>query len=118
MLKKIAVSAGLLLALSGSRDALAYEAQLEPFQDVGEKAWYADYVYTLNALGVIDGAGEGIFLPEETLTREAFIKMLVTTAGIEGEEGKPSCPPMRPAAGPPLSGCSAEAGLDRLPGGR
>ncbi|MBO9600069.1 MAG: S-layer homology domain-containing protein, partial [Cohnella sp.] len=75
MLKKASV---LLIALgvlfSGS--AYAYDVQLGPFKDE-ENDYSKEPIYMLSALGIINGYDDRTYRPNDPLTREAFIKLLV-----------------------------------------
>ena len=60
-------------------DAVGFHAQ--SFSDDGSIGAYAkDYVYFLNARGVIDGVGDGSFAPLGNITREAALKIAVVMA--------------------------------------
>ena len=62
-----------------------FSGSAEAFDDL-EPDWYADYkteVYTLFHLGVVSGYPDGSFDPEGLLTREQFVKLLVSAAGLE-----------------------------------
>ncbi|WP_159881663.1 glycosyl hydrolase family 18 protein [Paenibacillus puerhi] len=81
MIKKISLIVSLFVTLfTGS--AYAYDVQLGSFTD--EEFDYAyDPIYTLSALGIIDGFPDGTYRPNVALSREAFIKLLVVAAKIE-----------------------------------
>ena len=55
------------------------------FSDVSEEDWYYVPVTVLASWGVIDGFADGTFRPEESVTREQFVKML--SAFFETESG-------------------------------
>lgn len=42
------------------------------FSDVAPDAWYADAVYALASLGIVNGVGGGQFAPERAITRAEF----------------------------------------------
>lgn len=46
------------------------------FYDVAPDRWYAPYVQTAYAAGLIDGIGDGIFAPEQPILREEMAKLL------------------------------------------
>ena len=46
------------------------------FSDVTEGQWFAGYVFTAAAQGLVDGYPDGTFRPEKTLTREQMAVML------------------------------------------
>lgn len=74
--KVVQTTALLVLASSGS--AYAYDVQLKPFSDVTSQDWFQNEVYSLSAIGIIDGYADLTYKPDGELTREAFIKLLVT----------------------------------------
>lgn len=59
------------------------------FNDVPKEHWAYNSIEYLYEKQIVNGAGEGKFLPDVTLKREELIKMLVTATGnlpTEGEE--------------------------------
>lgn len=54
-----------------------------PFDDVDPKHWAADYINTAASFGIINGYGDGKFGPEDTVTYEQAIKMVVCALGYE-----------------------------------
>lgn len=46
------------------------------FSDVTETDWFSGYVGAAAALGIVTGAGDGTFLPNETVTRQDMAVML------------------------------------------
>lgn len=65
--------------------------QLQPddgkFKDLAQTEWARLAVETLADAGVINGKGNGIFAPNDNVTREEFAKMLVLAFGLETEGG-------------------------------
>lgn len=55
------------------------------FSDLDEAEWARDAVETLAEKGVISGDGDGRFRPNDTVTREEFVKMLMEASGIASE---------------------------------
>jgi hypothetical protein len=53
------------------------------FTDVPESAWYYSYVADLTAAGVVNGVGNGLFAPTQTLTWGEALKLLMLTCGYE-----------------------------------
>ena len=51
-------------------------AQEAPFTDVAENAWYRDAVLWAAEQGIVNGAGDEKFLPEDSVTREEVAAML------------------------------------------
>lgn len=55
------------------------------FTDVSSNHWAYAAISGLNALGVVNGRGDGSFGPNDAVTREEFVKMLLASVGIEPE---------------------------------
>lgn len=55
------------------------------FTDVDADAWYAKAVNTLASIGVIKGVGNGLFAPEQNITRAEFITMVMRMAVMDTE---------------------------------
>ncbi len=53
------------------------------FTDVDENHWARNYIQTAYNLGIIAGFGDGIFGPDEPVTYEQALKMVVCTLGYE-----------------------------------
>ena len=56
--------------------------EAEMFSDVSSSKWYYDYVLQASNLGIINGKGDGIFAPEEDVTRGDFAVMLTNMLGV------------------------------------
>lgn len=56
------------------------------FSDVADSAWYSGYVKTAADYGVIEGYGNGVFGPNDTITREQAMTMLARAMDITGLE--------------------------------
>lgn len=83
MWKKTSVlSCAFALLLSGN--AYAYDAQLQPFKDE-QNDYSREPIYTLSALGIIDGYEDRTYRPNIDLSREAFVKLLVLASRIDTE---------------------------------
>lgn len=54
----------------------------ELFLDIADVAWARESINALKTAGVIDGIGNQLFMPNELVTREQFIKMLVLGFGL------------------------------------
>lgn len=52
------------------------------FADVAEDVWYYDAVTALYEAGVVSGIGDGIFAPDDVLTREMGFTMLARAFGL------------------------------------
>ncbi len=57
----------------------------EKYSDLPTTHWAYESVNTLSEKGVINGFEDGSFKPENTVTREQFIKMLVSAFELSGE---------------------------------
>ena len=53
------------------------------FADTPADAWYYDYLTGLVEKGIVNGYDDGKFMPNNHVTREEFLKMLIVTSGIE-----------------------------------
>jgi len=53
------------------------------FSDVKVSDWYYTYLLDLKNKGIISGYEDGSFKPSNTVTREEFVKMIISAAGIE-----------------------------------
>ncbi len=78
-LKKVISSVAALAIVASSASAFAGS-----FPDVDASASYSNAVETLTALGVINGDDNGLFNPDNQVTRAEFTKMAVEALG-EGE---------------------------------
>jgi predicted amidohydrolase len=70
------------LTTSTSSSVAAISGTYE-FSDVSYGRWSAPYVYDLYTSGVVNGYGDGTFLPEGEVTRAAFVKMLACVSGAD-----------------------------------
>ncbi len=60
------------------------------FDDVDGVEWARDAICGLAEMGVLAGKAPGLFFPDDLVTREEFVKMIVTAFGIDAEN--PNCP--------------------------
>lgn len=76
---------------SGAKDSIAVGGDLinsnngyytQAFADVSRDYWAAGYISELKTNGVVSGDENGNFNPENEITREEFIKMLVIASGM------------------------------------
>ena len=58
------------------------------FTDLDEALWAEEYINKLYADGIVSGVGENKFEPLRCVTREEFLKMLVSAFKIQPSEGK------------------------------
>lgn len=54
-----------------------------PFSDMQGAEWAKEYVKALYEKGIVNGAGNGMFFPGNSVTRAEFVKMLVAALNIE-----------------------------------
>lgn len=82
--KVIAVIIALLLTASiFSQVPAAAFGDVIDFPDVDSGEWYSKYVDTLTYLEIINGKDDGLFHPNDTVTRGEFIKMIMcATEGL------------------------------------
>lgn len=52
------------------------------FADLGADHWAYGYVNTLRSSKIIDGYEDGTFRPDNSVTREEFVKMIVSASGL------------------------------------
>jgi hypothetical protein len=52
------------------------------FTDIDQFPWAKNPIEKLASLGIVNGAGNGLFLPESTVSRYEFIKMITGVCGI------------------------------------
>ncbi len=57
----------------------------EQFADVGGNHWAKDYIYTAKKLGIINGTSPTTFAPDDNITYEQAIKMIVASLGYNEE---------------------------------
>ena len=58
------------------------------FDDVKEADWYFEYVTELAGKNIVSGVGNGKFAPNDNVTREQFLKMIIEATVIEAEEAE------------------------------
>lgn len=75
-LKKVISSAAVVAMVASSASAFA-----ATFPDVDASASYAGAVSNLSALGIVQGDENGLFNPDNTVTRAEFAKMVVESLG-------------------------------------
>ena len=57
------------------------------YNDVKSTDWYYDAVMTLTEKGVVSGDGSGEFKPNDNVTREQFVKMILEAIDVEVKAG-------------------------------
>lgn len=50
--------------------------QKSPYSDVRDDAWYTPAILAMTNMGLVQGVGDGLFLPEETIDHQQFITIL------------------------------------------
>lgn len=64
------------------------EVGTKPFIDIDSVPWAEESIVALEKKGVISGREKMKFEPNESVTREEFVKMIVTSLGIEVEDAE------------------------------
>ena len=83
---------GITTSIPANEEALGEENELPPvipvFDDMSGSEWAVEAVNKMAEAEIISGDGNGRFNPTGTLTREAFIKMLVMASGVYDENAE------------------------------
>ena len=61
---------------------------VEAFSDLDKAEWAKESINALYAQGIINGRGDGMFAPNDSVTREEIAKMLVTALKLEATDGE------------------------------
>jgi len=56
------------------------------FSDLGDVEWAKDAIEYLATLGIVNGKAEGIYAPNDNITRAEFVKMVVIVLGISSKQ--------------------------------
>ena len=56
------------------------------YDDLDGALWASEAVYALTDKGIINGKAEGVFAPNDNITREEFVKILICAMGMENNE--------------------------------
>ena len=75
-------SGGTVAAVSPSPSPDNPPAVEDVFSDFDEAAWAKDYINAFYSAGYINGVGENRFEPNRTITREEFLKLLVSALDL------------------------------------
>jgi len=59
-------------------------AKEDLFKDLGNVSWAAEAINALAKDGIINGKGNGSFCPDDNVTREEFVKMIINALSING----------------------------------
>ena len=71
--------------LAAKKGATILPVEYTKFEDVGGKSWYSGYVRYLNSCGVVFGSNDGLFRPEQAITRSEFVAMAVRFFEVYGD---------------------------------
>ncbi len=82
MYKKI-IGLAVVFQLVFVGNTYAYDVPMVTYDDITDQSWEKEYVYTLSALGIIEGYPDSRYHSAEALSREAFIKLLVASAKLD-----------------------------------
>lgn len=58
------------------------------FSDISPYPWAEEPILALAGLGIINGVGDGLFMPQNTVSRYEFIKMITGVCGIVNENAQ------------------------------
>lgn len=80
--------AAIIVRIYGMEDAVNAHTGATKFDDVPESHWATGYINIASGLGVINGDGNGIFRPDDKVTYNEAVKMLVCVVGygMEADE--------------------------------
>lgn len=53
------------------------------YSDVAKGSWYWEYIFKATNKEIVNGFGNGVFAPEESLTRGQFLKMLLVAIDVD-----------------------------------
>jgi len=59
----------------------------KPFNDLSSVKWAEEAIIELNERNVISGMGDGSFCPQESVTREQMVKMILLASGFSASYG-------------------------------
>ncbi len=62
------------------------ESEKGKFSDVDKNSWYYSAVSELNEKGIVTGKTENTFSPDDFVTREEFLAMIIRTLGKQNEQ--------------------------------
>lgn len=61
------------------------EAQGTYYSDITDRHWAYEYIRKLSLKKIIEGYPDGTIKPEDPVTREQFLKMLISAFGLDGD---------------------------------
>ncbi len=87
MFKKIVFLCAITAMFLMANSAYIFAGQAVDFSDVTKNhEWAKEAIDALSAVGIISGIGDGLFAPDEQVTKEQFAKMLCLALSIEIDE--------------------------------
>ncbi len=78
------LSRGMLVTILYRLEGSPAHKGINPFEDVGEDAWYYDAVLWANEVGIVTGVSEEYFFPDSSITRQDFAVILHRYAIYKG----------------------------------
>ena len=71
------------IAMVAFGHAIPESVTVNPFPDVKAEVWYAPYVAVAKNKGIVQGYGDGLFKPDDLITRPEALKILLLSAGLD-----------------------------------
>ncbi|MEG1442059.1 MAG: S-layer homology domain-containing protein, partial [Oscillospiraceae bacterium] len=71
----------------GSDDAITIKPEINRFNDLGDVAWAITAINSLAEKNIINGNGSGLFMPNDSVKREEFVKMIVIAFNLSDKNG-------------------------------
>ncbi len=81
---------GTTLMDGDAQDTVVKKEESVVFSDLGDAAWAKGAIEVLATEGVLSGKGDGRFYPNDTVTREEFVKIIITAFSSIDEKAKAS----------------------------
>ncbi|MBN2559046.1 MAG: S-layer homology domain-containing protein [Clostridia bacterium] len=78
-----AYESGMFSCEAGPTGVYQFVLEGMSFSDISAGYWGAEYIYPLSSLDIIDGMGDGTFLPEGLVTNAQFTKLVCEAIGLE-----------------------------------
>lgn len=75
-------------AQNSFKTAAPTQAPQYTFKDIEDVPWAIEAIENLKAKGIVDGKTDEIFDPYANVTREEFVKMIVTALKMEAQDGE------------------------------
>lgn len=70
---------------AGSTNDVTLQPEGDLFNDLNQTEWARTAIEALAADGIINGKADGVFAPNDNVTREEFVKMLVLAFSLEAD---------------------------------